>query len=216
MESISNPVTSTKTHMLGSFWDIGSSSPTNAGNQKFTWSLPCRIHEREIYDTLREQALWDPAEREEHELEADLKDSIEEFDAGMGTPSGRSTKLSVREQARQFEQQALSDKTSRDSQDSLDLDDLLAIIEPQSSSGIAGKETPPCILITGTTPPPPATQQSTPPVLRRFSSSISSYVIVEPCEIWLEIIPDSPDSPPCPSTVSLSPGACSPPVNFES
>lgn len=130
-ESISNPVTSTQTRFLGSFWDIGSSSSTNTGNQKFTWSLPCRIHEGEIYGTLREQALWDPAEWEEKELKADLKDSIEEFDVGMGTPSGRSTKLSVREQARQFEQQALADKTSRDSRASLDLDDLLAIIEPQ-------------------------------------------------------------------------------------
>lgn len=190
--------------MLGNFWNISSSSSTNPGNQKFTWSLPCRIHEDEIYGTLQEKALWDPAEWEEPELKADLKDSIEQFDAGMGTLSGCNTKLSVREQARQFEQQALADRTSRDSRASLDLDDLLAIMEPQYSPGFLGKDNPPCIHIAGTTPPPPPTQRPTPPVLRRFSSSISSHVTLEPCEIWLEIIPDALDSPPPKHTFPLS------------
>lgn len=210
--------------MLGSFWDISSSSSTIPGNQKFTWSLPCRIHEGEIYGSLQEQALWDSAEWEEQELKAELKDSIENFDADMETPSGRSTKLSVREQARQFEQQALADNSTRGSRASLDLDDLFAIFEPQYSTGFVGKDNPPCILITGTNPPPPPTQRPTPPVLRRFSSSISSYVIVEPCEIWLEIIPDAPDSalpsPTFPSSHIVqspppSPAALSPPFTSE-
>lgn len=42
----------------------------------------------------KKQALWDPTEQE---LKADFKDSIEEFDAAMGTPSGYNTKLSVRD-----------------------------------------------------------------------------------------------------------------------
>lgn len=88
-----------------------------------------------------------------------------------------------------------------------------------------GKDNPPCTLITGTTPPPPSTQRPTPPVLRRFSSSISSYVTVEPCEIWLEIIPDALDSRPPPPTFPLShivhylphsPDAFSPPFTSES
>lgn len=141
---------------------------------------------------------------EEQELKAELKDSMADFDAGMETPSGRSTKLSVREQARQFEQQALADKSTRDSRASLDLEDLLAIIESQYSLGFVGKDNPPCILMTGTTPPPPPTQRPTPPVVRRFSSSISNYVTVEPCEIWLEIIPDAPDSPPLSPTFPSS------------
>lgn len=211
--------------MFGSFWDISSLSSTNPGNQKYTWSLPCRIHEAEIYGTLQEQVLWDSAEWEEQGLMAQLKDSIEEFDASMETPSGHSTKLSVREQARQFEQQALADKTPRDSRASLDLDDLLAIIEPQCSPRFVGKDNPPCILITGITPPPPPTQRPTPPVLRRFSSSISSYVTVDPCEIWLEIITDAPDSPPPPPAfppshivhfLPPSPTALSPPFTSES
>lgn len=162
---------------------------------------------------------------EEQELKVEVKDSMEDFDAGMETPSGRSTKLSVREQARQFEQQALADKTTRDSRASLDLDDLLEIIETQYSLGFVGKDNPPCIPMVGTTLPPPPTQRPTPPVVRRFSSSISNYVTVEPCEIWLEIIPDALDSPPSspmfPSSHIVhscppSPAALSPPFTSES
>lgn len=209
-ENISSPVMSTKTCMLESFWDISSSSSTNAKNLKFTRSLPCRIHKKEMYGTLQEQALRESAKWEEQELKANLKDSIEEFAAGMGTPSGHNMKLSVREQARQFEQQTLANKIFRDSRAFLDLDDLLAIIKPQYNAGFVGKDEPPCIQITGTAPPPVPTQQSSPPVLRRFSFSISSYVTVEPCEIWLELIPDEPDSRPPSPTLSVSCGPLSP------
>lgn len=84
-DSISNPVT----RMLGSFWDISTSSPTNPGNQKFTWSLPCRIHDGP-FGTLRsgKNKSW------------------------RQNPNDYSTKLSVKEQARQFEQQELAYKTS--------------------------------------------------------------------------------------------------------
>lgn len=102
-ESIYNPVTRTKAHMLGTFWEIRSSSSTNPGNQKLTWTLLCCIHEGNIYGALQEQALWDSSEWEEQELKVELK---EKFDADTETPSGCSTKLSGREQARQFEQHA--------------------------------------------------------------------------------------------------------------
>ncbi|XP_073690593.1 protocadherin-15-like [Garra rufa] len=187
------------------FLDSGVPSPTSPVSQMTSWSLPSRIRGRGrgLYDALRRQALWDPTEWEEQELKAGLKDSREELDADVDQ-SGRSTetKLSVREQARQFEQQALAERTprqSRDSYASLDPDDpLLSAIMFSSSPISVGKDIPPCIIITGGDgeTPPPIAQKPTPPVLRKFSSSISNYMTVETCEITLEFISDSPESSP--------------------
>lgn len=211
----SSPEPSSEIHRPCSFLESDAPSPTSHNGQKMSWSLPSRLRGGNYYDALRRQALWDPAEWEEQVLKAGLKDSREELDADL-IMSGRSTetKLSVREQARQFEQQALADQTprSRDSYASLDLDDpFLSAIMVSYNPVSVGQDVPPCIIITrsdGETPPPPAAQRPTPPVVRKFSSSISSYVTVEPCEITLEIIPDPPDSPPPsppPSPSSLSP-----------
>lgn len=149
-ESISNPVTSTKIRMLGSFWDISSLSSTNPANQKFTWSLPCRIHEGEIYGTQQEQAPWDPAEWEQHERKADLKGKIKEFDAGMGTPSGHTMKLSVREQP-----DSLSSRHWLISlPETLWIWTFLLFLIHSIVQGLLKKDKPPCIVITDTTPPP--------------------------------------------------------------
>uniref|UniRef100_A0A8C2HWD1 Protocadherin-related 15a n=1 Tax=Cyprinus carpio TaxID=7962 RepID=A0A8C2HWD1_CYPCA len=213
----SSPEPNSEAQRVGEFLDCDIPSPTSPISQMTSWSLPSRIRGRGLYDALRRQALWDPAEWEEQELKVGLKDSREKLDAEVDQ-SGRSTetKLSVREQARQFEQQALAEQTprqSRDSYASLDPDDPLLTAFMFSSSPISvGKDIPPCIIITGgdgETPPPPMAQRPTPPVLRKFSSSISNYVTVEPCEITLEFKSDSPESPPpthpVPSRSFLSP-----------
>uniref|UniRef100_A0A672QQM8 Protocadherin-15-like n=1 Tax=Sinocyclocheilus grahami TaxID=75366 RepID=A0A672QQM8_SINGR len=203
----SSPEPNSEVQRVGEFLDSDIPSPTSPISQMTSWSLPSRIRGRGLYDALCRQALWDPTEWEEQELKVGLKDSREELDADVDQ-SGRSTetKLSVREQARQFEQQALAERTprqSRDSYASLDPDDPLLSAFMFSSSPISvGKDIPPCIIITGgdgETPPPPMAQRPTPPVLRKFSSSISNYMTVEPCEITLEFISDS--SPPLPHPV---------------
>ncbi|KAK7148219.1 hypothetical protein R3I93_012518 [Phoxinus phoxinus] len=218
----SSPEPNSEVYKVAGFLYSDAPSPTGPCSQMTSWSLPSRFRGRGLYDALRRKGLWDPSEWEEQELKAGLKDSREELDADLDQ-SGRSTetKLSVREQARQFEQQALAERTprqSRDSYASLDLDDpLLTTIMLSSSPISVGKDIPPCIIITGDdgeTPPPPTAQRPTPPVLRKFSSSISNYVTVEPCEITLEFISesDSPDSSPPLLPVPPRPFLSPPPV----
>ena len=127
------------------------------------------------------------------------------------------TRLSVREQARQFEQQALQEQTpqqnrgsqgslcsilvrDRDSDDVLELtsETLLSIMD-YSYSPTVGREVPPSVIMTqGEESWPLTCQRPTPPILRKFSSSISNYMTVQPCQITLEIIPDPPENPPPP------------------
>lgn len=152
------------------------------------------------------------------------------------------TKLSVREQARQFEQQALQEQSLKQSRDSLgslssillrdaSSDDvleltseaLLSIMDYSYSPPSVGRDVPPSVIIThGEESWPLASQKPTPPVLRRFSSSISSYMTVQPCQITLEIIPDPPENPPppppppppqhpCPPSPPTSPPSSPPP-----
>lgn len=216
----SSPEPNSEVNGVGGFSESDPPSPTSPCSQMTSWSLPSRIRGRGLYDTLRRQALWDPAEWEEQELKAGLKDSREELNADLDQNGHcTETKLSVREQARQFEQQALAERTprqSRDSYASLDPDDpLLTAIMLSSSPISVGKDIPPCIIITGgdgETPPPPTAQRPTPPVLRKFSSSISNYMTVEPCEITLEFISDSPDSSPPPLPVQPRSFLSPPPV----
>ncbi|XP_016148523.1 protocadherin-15-like [Sinocyclocheilus grahami] len=222
--SSSSPEPNSEVQMVIGFLDRDVPSPTSPISQMTSWSLPSRIRGRGLYDALCRQALLDPAKWEEQELKAGLKDSREELDADVDQ-GGRSTetKLSVREQARQFEQQALAERTprqSRDSYASLDPDDPLLTAFMFSSSPISvGKDIPPCIIIAGgdgETPPPPMAQRPTPPVLRKFSSSISNYMTVEPCEITLEFISDSPESPPTPLPVPSCSLLSPPPVQQDS
>ncbi|KAI2658043.1 Protocadherin-15 [Labeo rohita] len=215
----SSPEPNSEVRRVGGFLDSDVPSPTSPISQMTSWSLPSRIRGRRLYDALRRQALWDPAEWEEQELKAGLKDSRETLDADVDQ-SGRSTetKLSVREQARQFEQQALAERTprqSRDSYASLDPDDPLLSAFMFSSSPISvGKDIPPCIIITGGDgeTPPPMAKKPTPPVLRKFSSSISNYMTVEPCEITLEFISESPESSPTSLHDSTRPFLSPPPL----
>lgn len=141
------------------------------------------------------------------------------------------TKLSVREQARQFEQQALQEQTLKQNRDSLgslasilvrdrDSDDmleltsetLLSIMDYSYSPVSVGRDVPPSVIITqGEETWPLASQRPTPPVLRKFSSSISNYMTVQPCQITVEIIPDPPENPPPPPPQRPQPP--SPPIS---
>uniref|UniRef100_A0A3Q1CXV3 Cadherin domain-containing protein n=1 Tax=Amphiprion ocellaris TaxID=80972 RepID=A0A3Q1CXV3_AMPOC len=192
-------------------------SPAHSAGSGCIWSMPARIHGD--YEVSRRQALMDPAEWENHILQAAMRARQRQESSDMLLLSGSTeTKLSVREQARQFEQQALQEQTlkqsrgsqgslssilvrDRDGDDVLELDSetLFSIMDYPYSSMSVGRDVPPSIIITqGDEPWPLASQRPTPPVLRKFSSSISSYMTVQPCQITVEIIPDPPENPPPP------------------
>ncbi|KAI4812265.1 hypothetical protein KUCAC02_023667 [Chaenocephalus aceratus] len=129
--------------------------------------------------------------------------------------SSTEAKLSVRDQARQFEQQALLEQTlkqnwgsqgslstilvsDRDSDDVLELtsETLFSIMDYSYSPTSVGKDVPPSIIIAqGDDSLPLVGQRQTPPGLRKFSPS---YMTDQPCKITVEIIPDPPENPPPP------------------
>uniref|UniRef100_A0A3Q1FD86 Protocadherin-15 n=1 Tax=Acanthochromis polyacanthus TaxID=80966 RepID=A0A3Q1FD86_9TELE len=191
------------------------------GRSGCIWSMPARIHGD--YEVSRRQALMDPAEWENHMLQAAMRVRQRQESSDMLLLSGSTeTKLSVREQARQFEQQALQEQTLKQSRDSdavleLDSETLFSIMDYPYSSMSVGRDVPPSIIITqGDEPWPLASQRPTPPVLRKFSSSISSYMTVQPCQITVEIIPDPPENPPPPPPQKPHPPSppTSPPSSF--
>uniref|UniRef100_A0A8C9U8Q6 Protocadherin-15 n=1 Tax=Scleropages formosus TaxID=113540 RepID=A0A8C9U8Q6_SCLFO len=195
-----------------------------------SWTLPSRLHRRQVYDTLRRQVVMDPSQWETRLTKVELKDDGEQPDAcDAPGDEGAETKLSVREQARHFEQQAMQDtkqRSGRDSRGSLSSDFLLSALDcpaaPLSPSSALGKEGPPCIIITQSDDSPPPTRKPTPPVLRKLSTGFSSLKVVEPYEIKLEIIPDPPNVPPPPPpppsppppTLPLPPPPPSPPSSL--
>lgn len=187
-----------------------------------SWTLPSRLHRREIYDALRRQVVMDPVQWELELLKAKFKESKDAgldsgFDRGldsdvMGSPS-LEPKLTVKEQARQFEQQALQEmrqRQNRDSRGSLSPDILLSVLPEtpqhykhaptQSVQNPQNTEGPPSIIVTqsdGGTPPP--SHKPTPPVLRRFGANLTGNQGSEDrLQVHLEFIPDPPSTPPPP------------------
>uniref|UniRef100_A0A8C7YXA6 Protocadherin-15 n=1 Tax=Oryzias sinensis TaxID=183150 RepID=A0A8C7YXA6_9TELE len=211
---------------------FGNFNPSKTG-VGHSWTLPSRLHRREMYDALRRQVVMDPVQWELELLKAELKESKDGgldsgFDHGldsdlMGSPS-LEPKLTVKEQARQFEQQALQEmrqRQNRDSRGSLSPDILLSIFPEtpqhakyspshniQFSQNVDG---PPCIIIThsdGGTPPP--NHKPTPPVLRRFGANLTGNS-EERIQVHLEVIPDPPSTPPPPPPLPPPPPPTSPP-----
>ncbi|XP_014838553.1 PREDICTED: protocadherin-15 isoform X4 [Poecilia mexicana] len=193
-------------------------SPSNSAGSGCAWSMPARIHGGpHSYEASRRQGLMDQNEWELQLLQADIRgqQNLKRVDRQHLSDSMES-KLSVREQARQFEQQAFQErKQNRDSIGSLssilirdmDSDDvleltseaLLSIMDNPHSPMSVGRDVPPSIIITQKNDSwSPSNKRPTPPVLRKFSSSISSYMTVQPCQITVEIIPDPPENPPPP------------------
>uniref|UniRef100_A0A087YBZ7 Protocadherin-15 n=1 Tax=Poecilia formosa TaxID=48698 RepID=A0A087YBZ7_POEFO len=181
-------------------------SPSNSAGSGCAWSMPARIHGGPHgYEASRRQGLMDQNEWELQLLQADIRgqQNLKRVDRPYLSDSMES-KLSVREQARQFEQQAFQErKQNRDSIGSLSSilirEALLSIMDNPHSPMSVGRDVPPSIIITQKNDSwSPSNKRPMPPVLRKFSSSISSYMTVQPCQITVEIIPDPPENPPPP------------------
>uniref|UniRef100_A0A3Q2EA12 Protocadherin-15 n=1 Tax=Cyprinodon variegatus TaxID=28743 RepID=A0A3Q2EA12_CYPVA len=164
-------------------------SPSNSPGSGCAWSMPARIHGG-LHDcnVLRRQGLIDRNEWEQQLFQASKRD--QQNPQGLDTPylgDSSESKLSVREQARQFEQQVFQEnKRNRDS-----IGSLSSILVRDMDNE------PPNFVITQTNDSwSPSNQRPTPPILRKFSSGISSYMTVQPCQITVEIIPDPPNNPP--------------------
>ncbi|KAJ7987760.1 hypothetical protein DPEC_G00329840 [Dallia pectoralis] len=168
----------------------------NPGGSGHSWTLPTRLHRKEMYDALRRQVVMDPVQWELELLKTELKDSKDVLDGLDWGNLGRGVclepkPLSVKEQARQFEQQAMREmkqRQSRDSRGSLSPDFLMGFDSPkhqaredrhslgsipgrdspQSHCQLSGdREGPPRIVISPSDGTPPPSHKPTPPVLRR-------------------------------------------------
>ncbi|MBN3302734.1 PCD15 protein, partial [Amia calva] len=154
------------------------------------WTLPSRLHRRQTYDTLSRQVIMDPVQWELELFKTDLRGSRENW--GSITSKSTQTKLTVKEQARQFEQQALQEMKQSQARE------LKGLHPPPPFSPISQTAAndwlpAPSIIITHSEASPPPTHRPTPPVLRRYSSSSSSYLASSPCEVTVKVIPDPPD-----------------------
>lgn len=121
------------------------------------------------------------------------------------------TKLSVRQQAKQFEQKVIQDQTLRQSKDSpsslssiifrdrnsdavveLPSETLLSILD--HSAATVGRDAPPVVVVSqGDESRPQRPYQLD---IRRLSSSICNFTALQPCQITVEMIPDPPEDPP--------------------
>nr|XP_046257906.1 protocadherin-15-like isoform X6 [Scatophagus argus] len=193
-------------------------SPSHSTGSGCVWSMPARIHAGlHSYEGSRRQALMNLEDWKL--LQGAMRGEGRQQSSDRLHLSGSTeTKLSVREQARQFEQQALQEQTpkqgmgstgslssillrDRDSNDMIEVNSetLFSIMDYSYNHTSVGRDVPPSVIITqGEESWPLASQRPTPPVLRKFSSSISNYMTVQPCQITVEIIPDPPEHPPPP------------------
>uniref|UniRef100_A0A8C7YNJ7 Protocadherin-related 15a n=1 Tax=Oryzias sinensis TaxID=183150 RepID=A0A8C7YNJ7_9TELE len=195
-------------------------SPSHSTGSACGWSMPARIHGApHSYEGPRRQGLPDQSDWEFQLLQRATRDKQgSKSSVSLSLSEWAENKLSVREQARQFEQQAfqqealkqnrefcgsLSSVLVRDmeSNDMLELtsETLRSIMDYPHSPTSVGRDVPPSIIISKADESwHLSSQRPTPPVLRKFSSSISNYMTVQPCQITVEIIPDPPDNPPPP------------------
>ncbi|KAM8836916.1 protocadherin-15-like, partial [Spinachia spinachia] len=213
----------------------GSDSGRGSGGGH-SWTLPSRLHRRDVCDTLRRQVVMDPVQWELELLKAEFRESKDAgldsgFDRGldsdlMGSP-GLEPKLTVKEQARQFEQQALQEMRQRQSVESRGSlsPDIVLSIDPESpqhhkqtpthGAPLAQvKDGPPTIIVTQSdagTPPP--SHKPTPPVLRRFGANLTmNQGTEERLHVHFDFIPDPPSTPPPPPPpASAPPSPSSPP-----
>uniref|UniRef100_A0A8B9RAF9 Protocadherin-related 15b n=1 Tax=Astyanax mexicanus TaxID=7994 RepID=A0A8B9RAF9_ASTMX len=177
-----------------------------------SWTLPSRLRKREANDVLRNrQVVMDPVQWELQLLKMELKDSREHLDTFDGLVDEESEpKLTVKEQARQFEQQALQEmrqKQGRDSRGSLSSDFFLSTADgpPSIVVGIGREGVPPAIIITQSEGTPPPSHKPTPPGLRKYGN-LAAFFGEEAYEVNVEIIPDPPDVPaPLPPTTPPPP-----------
>uniref|UniRef100_A0A671SA77 Protocadherin-15 n=1 Tax=Sinocyclocheilus anshuiensis TaxID=1608454 RepID=A0A671SA77_9TELE len=153
------------------------------------WTLPSRLHKWENNDALRTRRMvMDPDQWELQLLKSDLKDSNEMIDGFDGlVDEDPEPKLTVKEQARQFEQQAF-----QDSRGSLSSEIILSVFETSSVMGYNSR--PPAIIITQSDGTPPPSHKPPPPVLRKFSSWTNRLNLMLLKPSWKGIKPSSPFS----------------------
>ncbi|KAF1375655.1 hypothetical protein PFLUV_G00222440 [Perca fluviatilis] len=167
-------------------------SPGCSAGSEYFWSMPAHVHGGlHDYKVPMRQALMDPDDWELQLLQASMsgRRRLESSDT-LNLRGSTETKMSVREQARQFEQQALQEQTrkqnrgsqgslssilvrDRDSDDTLELtaENLLSIMDYTHSPTSVGRDVPPSIILTqGDDSWPLASQRPTPPVLRSDQS----------------------------------------------
>uniref|UniRef100_A0AAV2JMH1 Protocadherin-15 domain-containing protein n=1 Tax=Knipowitschia caucasica TaxID=637954 RepID=A0AAV2JMH1_KNICA len=178
------------------------------------WTMPARIRGGPLgYESPRREALMNQSEWERHILQATDKRSRE------GRPTldvlrlnSSETKLSVRDQARQFEEMGLQRSCQSTLSSELDTleppsETLLSILDfPYGQASTARDEPPGWIIMQRDGPWPSHDLIQSPPVLRKFSNSIAGFLTERPCQITVEMIPDPPEKPaPPPPTVSQRP-----------
>lgn len=171
-------------------------------------SVPARIHSGlPGCEGPRRQALMDPDDWEASEARKRLQ-SLNTLQLGGSTE----TKLSVRQQAKQFEQ-VIQDQTLRQSRDSssslssiifrdrnsdavveLPSETLLSILDHSATT--VGRDSPPVVVVSQGDESRP--QRPSQLDIRRFSSSICNFMALQPCQITVEMIPDPPEDPPPP------------------
>uniref|UniRef100_G3NUM1 Protocadherin-15 n=1 Tax=Gasterosteus aculeatus aculeatus TaxID=481459 RepID=G3NUM1_GASAC len=211
--TLSSPATLGRNGGLGGY--SGSDSGWGSGGGH-SWTLPSRLHRRDAYDTLRRQVVMDPVQWELELLKAEFRESKDAgldsgFDRGldsdfMGSPS-LEPKLTVKEQARQFEQQALQEMRQRqsvESRGSLSPDIVLSIYP----------ESPPIIVTQSDGGTPPPSHKPTPPVLRRFGANLTTKQGTrESLQVHFDFIPDPPSTPPPPPPSPPPPPPTSAPLS---
>lgn len=191
-------------------------------------SVPARIHSGlPGCEGPRRQALMDPDDWEASEARKRLQ-SLNTLQLGGSTE----TKLSVRQQAKQFEQ-VIQDQTLRQSRDSssslssiifrdrnsdavveLPSETLLSILDHSATT--VGRDSPPVVVVSQGDESRP--QRPSQLDIRRFSSSICNFMALQPCQITVEMIPDPPEDPPPPppERPPPSPPKTSPPYSLPS
>ncbi|XP_041123541.1 protocadherin-15-like isoform X1 [Polyodon spathula] len=195
-----------------------------SGGPSHAWTLPSRMH-RSMYDALSRQVVMDPVQWDLELLRAELRENKDQW-SRVCSPRCKNveTKLTVKEQARQFEQQALQEikhlqACNLKGQQSplplkcnhtemqgsmLDLapDHLLSVPDLHSCptlSPVPQLDFPaPSIVITLSDGSPPPAHKPAPPISRKSSFANSTYLAVGPNKVEAEIIPEPPNVPPPP------------------
>uniref|UniRef100_A0A673FXB2 Protocadherin-15 n=1 Tax=Sinocyclocheilus rhinocerous TaxID=307959 RepID=A0A673FXB2_9TELE len=155
------------------------------------WTLPSRLHKWENNDALRTRMMvMDPDQWELQLLKSDLKDSKEMIDGFDGlVDEDPEPKLTVKEQARQFEQQAF-----QDSRGSLSSEIILSVFETSSVMGYNSR--PPAIIITQSDGTPPPSHKPRQRLSPNHKSGVSNSIPggPEPCRVLFQ---------PCSSTRTM-------------
>ncbi|XP_043568302.1 protocadherin-15b isoform X1 [Chiloscyllium plagiosum] len=92
-------------------------TPTEGGHR--AWTLPSRIHGHQMYNVLHRPGILDPMQWQRKMLKGEEGRTASQLNNTNSTVKGDNIKLTVKEQARQFEQQALRKKNHIKIQDSL-------------------------------------------------------------------------------------------------